>query len=70
MSDMASTTSQIQQAEENGEIKWGDVTLKVNDTCVIRMGQTQVQELLATATLNVKFMLLRPGGEEEVNNRL
>lgn len=63
--DMASGTSQTlqgietQQAKENGEIRWGDVMLKVNDTCVIRMGQTQVQELLANATLNVKFMLLR-----------
>jgi hypothetical protein len=62
--DLASTTS---QAEENGEMKWGDVSLKVNDECVIRMGQTQVQEMLANATLNVKFMLLRQGttGREE-----
>ena len=75
----ASTTSQalqgiaIQQAEENGEMKWGDVILKVNDTCVIEMSQTQVQELLANATLNVKFMLLRQGttGQgEEVNNKI
>ena len=46
-------------AEENGEIKWGDMILKVNDTCVIGMSQTQVQELLAKASPNVRFVLLR-----------
>ena len=46
-------------AEENGEIKWGDMILKVNDTCVIGMSQTQVQELLAKAPANVRFVLLR-----------
>ena len=46
-------------ADENGEIKWGDMILKVNDTCVVGMSQTQVQELLATAQPNVRFVLLR-----------
>ena len=49
-------------AEENGEIKWGDMILKVNDTCVIGMSQTQVQELLANASPNVRFVLLRQYG--------
>ena len=49
-------------AEENGEIKWGDMILKVNDTCVIGMTQTQVQELLANASPNVRFVLLRQYG--------
>ena len=46
-------------AEENGEIKRGDFILKVNDTVVIGMSQTQVQELLANASPNVRFVLLR-----------
>ena len=49
-------------AEENGEIKWGDMILKVNDTVVIGMSQTQVQELLANASPNVRFVLLRQYG--------
>ena len=49
-------------AEENGEIKWGDMILKVNDTIVIGMSQTQVQELLANASPNVRFVLLRQYG--------
>ena len=49
-------------AELNGEIKWGDMILKVNDTCVIGMSQTQVQELLANASPNVRFVLLRQCG--------
>ena len=49
-------------AEENGEIKWGDMILKVNNTCVIGMSQTQVQELLANASPNVRFVLLRQYG--------
>ena len=49
-------------AEENGEIKWGDMILKVNDTCVIGMSQTQFQELLANASPNVRFVLLRQYG--------
>lgn len=36
--------------------------LKVNDTCVIGMSQTQVQELLANASPNVRFVLLRQYG--------
>ena len=53
-------------AEENGEIKWGDMILKVNDTCVIGMSQTQVQELLANASPNVRFVLLRQYGNSGV----
>jgi hypothetical protein len=49
-------------AEENGEIKWGDMILKVNDTVVIGMSQQQVQELLANASPNVRFVLLRQYG--------
>ena len=49
-------------AEENGEIKWGDMILKVNDTVVIGMSQTQVQELLVNASPNVRFVLLRQYG--------
>ncbi len=49
-------------AEENGEIKWGDMILKVNDTVVIGMSQQQVQELLANASPNVWFVLLRQYG--------
>ena len=49
-------------AEENGKIKLGDMILKVNDTCVIGMSQTHVQELLATASPNVRFVLLRQYG--------
>ena len=46
-------------AEENGEIKWGDMILKVNDTCVIGMTQTQVQELLAKSPSTVRIVLQR-----------
>ena len=53
-------------AEENGKIKWGDMILKVNDTCVIGMSQTQVQELLANASPNVKFVLLRQYGNSAI----
>ena len=49
-------------AEENGEIKRGDFILKVNDTVVIGMSQTQVQELLANASPNMRFVLLRQYG--------
>ena len=68
---MASTTNQslsgivitnIQKggaAEENGKIKRGDMVLKVNDTCVIGMSQTQVHELLANASPKVRLVLLR-----------
>ena len=49
-------------AEENGEIKQGDFILKVNDTVVIGMSQTQVQELLTNASPNVRFVLLRQYG--------
>ena len=49
-------------AEENGEIKRGDFILKVNDTVVIGISQTQVQELLANASLNMRFVLLRQYG--------
>ena len=71
LSIMASTTNRslsgivitnIQKggaAEENGKIKRGDMVLKVNDTCVIGMSQTQVHELLANASPKVRLVLLR-----------
>ena len=46
-------------AEQSGRIKWGDMILKVNDTCLIGMSQQEVQELLAKAPPTVKFVLLR-----------
>ena len=49
-------------AEKNGEIKWGDMILKVNDTCVIGMSQTQVQEFVANTSPNVRFVLVRQYG--------
>ena len=74
MSIVANTSSQALQgivvmeiqkggvADENGTIKHGDMILKVNNTCVIGMSQTQVQELLANASPNVRFVLLRQYG--------
>ena len=46
-------------ADQSGQIKWGDIILKVNDTCVIGMSQQQVQELLAKAPPLVRFVLVR-----------
>ncbi len=46
-------------AELSGRVKWGDMILKVNDTCVIGMSQQEVQELLAKAPPTVRFVLLR-----------
>lgn len=46
-------------ADQSGRIKWGDMILKVNDTCVIGMSQLQVQELLAKVPPLVRFVLVR-----------
>ena len=46
-------------ADQSGRIKWGDMILKVNETCVIGMSQQQVQELLAKAPPVVRFVLVR-----------
>ena len=46
-------------ADQSGKIKWGDMILKVNETCVIGMSQLQVQELLAKAPPVVRFVLVR-----------
>lgn len=46
-------------ADRSGRIKWGDMILKVNETCVIGMSQEQVQELLAKAPPTVRFVLVR-----------
>ncbi len=46
-------------ADQSGRVKWGDMILKVNDTCVIGMSQQAVQELLAKAPPTVHIVLLR-----------
>ena len=46
-------------ADASGKIKWGDMILKVNDTCVVGMSVQQVQELLAKSPLLVRFVMVR-----------
>ncbi len=46
-------------ADQCGKIKWGDMILKVNNTCVIGMSRQQVQEMLARSPPLVRFVLVR-----------
>lgn len=46
-------------ADHCGKIKWGDMILKVNETCVIGMSRQQVQEMLARSPPLVRFVLVR-----------
>lgn len=56
-------------AELCGRLKWGDMILKVNDTCVLGMSQQKVQELLAKAPPTVRFVLLRQHKVEETQEQ-
>ena len=52
-------------AEQCNRIKWGDMILKVNNTCVVGLSQQEVQELLRSAPPTVRFILLR----QDMNTR-
>ena len=46
-------------ADRSKMIMWGDMILKINETCVIGMTQQEVQEMLVKAPPRVRFVLLR-----------
>ena len=47
-------------ADKCGQLRWGDVILKMNNISVIGMSQEQFQKLLIKAPPTVTFVLLRP----------
>lgn len=49
-------------ADRSKMIMWGDMILKINDTCVIGMTQQEVQEMLRNAASHVRFVMLRQAG--------
>lgn len=49
-------------ADRSKMIMWGDMILKINDTCVIGMTQQEVQEMLMKASSSVRFVMLRQSG--------
>ena len=46
-------------ADRSKMVMWGDMILKINDTCVIGKTQQDVQEMLMKAPPRVKFVMLR-----------
>jgi hypothetical protein len=46
-------------ADRSKMVMWGDMILKINDTCVIGMTQKEVQEMLVKAPPRVRFVMLR-----------
>ena len=53
-------------ADRSRRIMWGDMILKINDTCVIGKTQQDVQEMLTKAPSNVRFVMLRQTTEGKV----
>lgn len=53
-------------ADRSNVIMWGDMILKINDTCVIGMTQQEVQEMLMKAASHVRFVMLRQAGGKGV----
>ena len=49
-------------ADRSKMIMWGDMILKINDTCVIGKTQQDVQEMLMKASPRVRFVMLRQAG--------